>query len=236
MTNSPVDRNQEIAVVAIGFLRGMERTCAQAASGLAAIFEQDVTEPAPTIRGTWQRKIARLPGLSLDRGLTAGEVSREVTYDEANTYTALGGLEKAGLLEQVPDASPKRWRLAVKHRRDKILAASRVIAGGEWTTYGDIAVAVGGNVRLARSVASVAAKNPTFANPHRVLLKGGLIAPDWRDDDGNGPDECERRLRAEGVDFGEDGAADQKARIGYEELQARLAELDSNDAGMPSAA
>jgi alkylated DNA nucleotide flippase Atl1 len=235
-TRPVADRDQEIAAVAIGLLRRIERACAEAASGLAGIFEEDITDAAPAVRGAWQRKIARLPGLSLERGLTAGEVSREVTYDEANTYTALGGLEKAGLLEQVPDASPKRWRLAVKHRRDKILAASRVIATGEWTTYGDIAIAVGGNVRLARSVASVAAKNPTFANPHRVLLKGGVIAPDWRDDDGKGPEECERRLRADGVDLDEDGIADPKARIGYEELQARLAEHAVDDAGMPAAA
>ena len=100
----------------------------------------------------------------------------------------------------------------------------------------DIAIAVGGNVRLARSVASVAAKNPTFANPHRVLLKGGVIAADWRDDDGKGPEECERRLRADGIDFDEDGTADQKARSGYEELQARLAEIHNDAAGMPAAA
>lgn len=235
MADEITPSNEQIALVAISFLRGLERNCADAAASIAAIFAQDVADAAPAIRGTWQRKIARLPGLSLEHGLTAGDVSRELAYDEPNTYTALGSLEKAGLLEQVPDASPKRWRLAVNHRRDKILAASRVISVGEWATYGDIAIAVGDNVRLARSVASVAAKNPTFANPHRVLLKGGLIAPDWRDDDGRGPDECKRRLRAEGISFDEHGAASSDARIGYEELQERLAARD-DDADLQAAA
>jgi O6-methylguanine-DNA--protein-cysteine methyltransferase len=44
-------------------------------------------------------------------------------------------------------------------------AASRA---GEWTTYGDMAIAVSDNIRLARTVGRVAAKNPAFANPHRI--------------------------------------------------------------------
>ena len=150
----------------------------------------------------------------------------------------LAALEKADLLEQVAGASPKQWRLTVKHRRDRILRASRVIRRGEWTTYGDIAIAVADNVRLARTVGRVAAKNPAFANPHRVLKSGGLIPPDWRDDDGQGPEECERRLRAEGMQF-EGDAAPAGSRIGWEEIKSRLAKLDDEDddgANMPAAA
>jgi alkylated DNA nucleotide flippase Atl1 len=228
----------EVALIAIGWLRGIERASAEAAAGLAALLEEDVVDNAPALRGAWQRKIARLPGLALERGMTGGEVSRDAEYDEANTYTVLAALEKTGLLEQVVGASPKRWRLTVQHRRDRILRASRVIHCGEWTTYGDIAVAVADNVRLARTVGRVAAKNPAFANPHRVLKQGGLIPPDWRDDDGQGPEECERRLRAEGIEFHGTPAAAAEPHIGWAEIKARIAEIDDEDdaAGLPAAA
>ena len=226
---------REVALIAIGWLRGIERASAEAAAGLAALLEEDVVDPAPALRGAWQRKIARLPGLALERGMTGGDVAREAEYDDANAYTVLAALEKAELLEQVEGASPKRWRLTVKHRRDRILRASRVIRRGEWTTYGDLAVAVADNVRLARTVGRVAAKNPAFANPHRVLKQGGLIPPDWRDDDGRGPEECERRLRAEGIEFQGD-VASATFRIGWEEIKSRLAGLDDEDDGAGLAA
>jgi alkylated DNA nucleotide flippase Atl1 len=229
---------REIALIAIGWLRGVERASAEAAAGLAALLEAEVVDDAPALRGAWQRKIARLPGLALERGMTGGEVSRDAEYDEANTYTVLAALEKTGLLEQVAAASPKRWRLKVQHRRDRILRASRVIQRGEWTTYGDIAVAVADNVRLARTVGRVAAKNPAFANPHRVLKQGGLIPPDWRDDDGQGPEECERRLRAEGVEFHDTPLRAAEPHVGWAEIKARLAEMDDEDDGavLPAAA
>ena len=230
--------NREVSLIAIGWLRGIERASADAAAGLAALLEEDVVDPAPALRGAWQRKIARLTGLSLERGMTGGEVAREAEYDEANTYTVLAALEKASLLEQVEGAAPKRWRLTVTHRRDRILRASRVIGRGEWTTYGDIAIAVADNVRLARAVGRVAAKNPAFASPHRVLKQGGLIPPDWRDDDDRGPEECERRLRAEGIEFNA-AAASPKFRVGWEEIKGRLAaEVDHHDdgSGLPVAA
>src|SRR4051812_5421456 len=112
---------REVALIAIGWLRGVERASAEAAAGLAALLEEDVVDPAPALRGAWQRKIARLPGLALERGMTGGEVAREAEYDEANAYTVLAALEKPDLLERVAGASPKRWRLTVKHRRDRIL-------------------------------------------------------------------------------------------------------------------
>jgi alkylated DNA nucleotide flippase Atl1 len=228
--------NREIALIALNLFRGIERATAEAASSIAALLEEDVSEEAPAVKGVWQRKIARLPGLSVEHGMTAGEVAREVEYDEANTYTVLAALEKSGLLELIP-GSPKRWRLAVKHRRDRILRASRVTRRGEWTTYGDVAIAVADNVRLARTVGRVAAKNAAFSNPHRVLNKGGVVPPEWKDDDGRGPEECERRLREENVPFEEDGRAAPSARIGWEEIKARLAELDDqDDIGLSAAA
>lgn len=229
--------NREAALLALNLFRDIEQAMGRAAAGLAAMLDEDIAEEAPTVKGTWQRRIARLPGLSLEQGMSASEVAREVAYDEANTYTVLNALAKSELVEIVPGSAPKRWRLAVKHRRDRILRASRVVHEGEWTTYGDIAIAVSDNVRLARTVGRVAAKNPAFGNPHRVLKSGGVIPPDWRDDDGRGPDECARRLRAEMVAFTDDGRAGPAARIGWEEIKGRLAAMDAeDDANLPTAA
>ena len=74
----------------------------------------------------------------------------------------------------------------------------------------------------------MAAHNAAFANPHRVLAKGGRIAEGWRDDEGRGPEECERRLRE--IDRIEmiDGQADPAKRMTYEELKAKL-DLDEEE-------
>ena len=225
-------RDRDVALIAIGLMRSIERATAEAGSALAGMLDDGVDEPTLAVRGTWQKKIAPLAGFSLAKGLTAPEVAREVGYDEANTYTVLASLEKSGLLEQIHGTSPKRWRLADIHRSDRILRASHVIEKGEWATYGDVAAAVSGNVNHARSVARVASTNPAFANPHRILSAGGKIHPDWHDDEGRGPEECERRLREEGVGF-VDGKA-QGTRIDYETIQERLAADDDPETPNPS--
>jgi alkylated DNA nucleotide flippase Atl1 len=226
------DRDRDFTLIAIGLMRSIERATAEAGTALTGMLDEGLDESTPTVRGTWQKKIAPLAGFALAQGLTAGEVAREVGYDEANTHTVLASLEKSGLLEQVSGTSSKRWRLADRHRRDRILRASHVIGEGEWTTYGDVAAAVSGNVLHARSVARVASTNPAFANPHRVLSAGGKIHPDWHDDEGRGPDECERRLREDGVDF-IDGKA-QGTRIDYETMKERLAADDDPETQNPS--
>jgi alkylated DNA nucleotide flippase Atl1 len=223
-------RDRDVALIAIGLMRSVERATAEAGAALTGMLDEGVDEPTVAVRGTWQKKIAPLAGFSLAKGLTAPEVAREVGYDEANTYTVLASLEKSGLLEQIHGASPKRWRLADIHRSDRILRASHVIEKGEWTTYGDVAAAVSGNVNHARSVARVASTNPAFANPHRILSAGGKIHPDWHDDEGRGPEECER-LREEGVGF-VDGKA-QGTRIDYETIQERLAADDDPETPNP---
>jgi alkylated DNA nucleotide flippase Atl1 len=84
------------------------------------------------------------------------------------------------------------------------------VGAGEWTTYGDIALAVHGDVRAAREVGWAAAKYPAFPNAHRVLKAGGLIAAGWRDHQGRGPEECQRLLEAEGIAFTGDRADPQR--------------------------
>jgi hypothetical protein len=58
--------------------------------------------------------------------------------------------------------------------------ASRV-REGEWTTYGDISIAVRGDTKAARGVGRAAAALRNFRHPERVLMEGGVINPRWLD-------------------------------------------------------
>lgn len=102
---------------------------------------------------------------------------------------------------------------------DAILLVSRLLAPGEWTTYGDVAVAAG-RMGAARLVGRLAAVHPGFANAHRVLAAGGRISrPDVA-----AAARCRRALEAEGVGF-TGRRADPARRVGWNELRGRLAEL-----------
>jgi alkylated DNA nucleotide flippase Atl1 len=206
----------------VQFLSDVENAVIRLRDQLAAEFAVAPVGAEPVVRGERQESIARLPELAGEQGLTAGEISRKVEYDEANTYTVLSALEKTGLLERV-EGSPRRWRLAGVHRRDPILRASGVIGHGEWTTYGDIAVAAAGNKNVARAVGRLAAKHPAFANPHRVMQAGGTINPGWSGS-GGGREKCRQMLEGEGIAFHDDHA-DPRKRIGWEEIEARVRAL-----------
>jgi alkylated DNA nucleotide flippase Atl1 len=214
------DVNREVSGIAADLLREVARSVELAATKLTALYDEG--EEESSIRSLWGKKFLRLGPLGSERGMTTREVSAAAEMnDEPNADKVLGQLAKQGSIELVPHSSPKRWRLARDQRRNRILRASRLIREGEWTTYGDIAIAVSGNIRVARAVSRVAAKNPAFANPHRVLEKAGTIPPGWRSDDGKGPEVCESRLAAEGIRF-VDGRAPAGQRINHEELEARL--------------
>lgn len=163
--------------------------------------------------------------------MTTKAISVEVGMnDEPNTEKVLAQLERNGLVELVPDVSPKQWRLTLDQRRNRMLRVSRLVPKGAWTTYGDIAIAVSGNIRLVRPVSRVAAKNAAFANPHRVLEKAGTIPEGWKDDEGRGPEECERRLAEEGVRF-IDGKAPREQRIVHDELRSLLEASEASENG-----
>lgn len=109
-----------------------------------------------------------------------------------------------------------------------MIAASRLLRPGEWTTYGDLGAAATGGGHAARLAARLAASHPEFANAHRVLGSGGVVVR------GPGDDEDARRARdrleAEGVAF-RGRAADPARRVGWVELRGRLGELGWPDAG-----
>jgi alkylated DNA nucleotide flippase Atl1 len=96
-----------------------------------------------------------------------------------------------------------------------VLLVSRLVAAGEWTTYGDVAAAAG-RPGAARMVGRLAALHPAFANAHRVLGAGGRIVRPAPADTAR----CRRRLEEEGVCFS--GAlADPARRVGWNDLRGR---------------
>lgn len=206
--------------------RALERAHGDYAQSLAGMLGEDAVE-LPTLRGAVQRRIAALPNLATIRGMSAAEIADALDHDEANTYTTLKGLEKAGLVEIVEGASPRHWRLNAAHRRNRVLRMSRLIPAGNWTTYGEFSIAVYGNWRTAITVGQQAAKNPAFANPHRVLKADGLIPDEWHDDLGGGPKECEKRLRREGVWLAREERADPAKFLNWERLKDLLDEADA---------
>jgi alkylated DNA nucleotide flippase Atl1 len=214
----------------IKFHRALERAYGEFAQSLAATIGDDVIE-LPALRGSVQRRIAALPNLATIEGMTASKVAAELNHDDANTYTALNGLEKTGLVETIEGVNPRRWRLTEKHRRNRVLRLSRLIPEGRWTTYGDFSIAVYGNVRMAIAVGRVAAKNPAFANPHRVLKAGGVVDDDWRDEKGRGPEECKRRLTKEKVWLASKDVANPKLTLKWDELEGLLGEAETEDEG-----
>lgn len=222
---------KEIGAIGADFFRDLARSSERVADRLTALLEDEVDEAPAEVRSRWGRKVLRLEGLGLERGMTTREISTAIELnDEPNAEKVLSQLEKSGRVELVAGVSPKRWSLTREQRRNRILRVSRLVPSGRWTTYGDIAVAVSGNIRVARAVSRVAAKNPAFANPHRVLEKAGTIPEGWKDDEGRGPQECERRLAVEGIEL-VDGRAPRDLRVYHDELQALLIASEAAEDG-----
>jgi alkylated DNA nucleotide flippase Atl1 len=216
----------------------LHRNLAQAhdeyARDLSAVVGEIEETSVPELRGRIQRQIVALSEMFSEAGMSASEIARELDHDEANTYSVLRTLTESHVLEEVEGAKPRRWRMAVKHRRARVLRMSRLVPDGRWTTYGDFSIAVYDNIKMAITVGRVAAKNPAFVNPHRVLWSGGVIKDAWSDDEGQGPKECVRRLREDGIDV-TDRVADKSKFIGWEDLKELLKE-DERKRGLDEAA
>jgi alkylated DNA nucleotide flippase Atl1 len=180
-------------------------------------------DAGPPDLGSRQQQAYAVLSSAGDEGKITADIAREMDYDFSNAYMTLRRLEQLNLAELIAGSKPQRWRLNPRQRGSAApyLLAAQQIGPGEWVTYGDISVALRGDDRAARAVGRAAATIPTFPNPHRVLMAGGVVPPDWHDSNGRGPDECRRRLEAEGVKF-TDGKADSNTRVTWEELRERL--------------
>jgi alkylated DNA nucleotide flippase Atl1 len=91
---------------------------------------------------------------------------------------------------------------AANRRIDKtaLKEVCSAIPAGRWTTYGDLAAAIG-VPGAAQSVASVIATDPDVENAHRVLRANGQISPGWTNALGKGPAHARAMLEAEGFTF-----------------------------------
>ncbi|MFC8297549.1 hypothetical protein ACWEOR_04085 [Micromonospora chalcea] len=176
----------------------------------------------PIGRGQRQQQILDLAQLATEHGMKTAEVANAIDYEVPNTYSTLQALERAGLVEMISGETPQRWRLAPRYRTTAAVfmrVASRV-RKGEWTTYGDISIAVRGDTKAARGVGRAAAALAAFPNPERILMDGGVVNPKWHDRHGHGPDHCRQLLRDQGVRF-VDGRADPSQRVAWDELRRR---------------
>lgn len=113
-------------------------------------------------------------------------------------------------------------RRSSEDRRDTILRASRVVPEGFWTAYGEIGLAATGSRTAHRIVARLAAHDPAFATPWRVMHADGSIADGWRGP-GGGPERCRELLESEGVRF-VNGRADSAQKILADEIELLLAD------------
>lgn len=166
--------------------------------------------------------IVRLRGMALDDGMTTADMAQQLRESASTIDDALTGLLSEGKVEQLVGTTD-RWRLAptLRSTADLYMRVAGLIREGEWTSYGDLSIAVRGDLKGKQAVGRAAATFPRFPNPHRVLRKGGEIPNEWRDWSGNGPEACKALLAAEGVNFTEDGRASPGSYVTGEELIAR---------------
>jgi alkylated DNA nucleotide flippase Atl1 len=108
---------------------------------------------------------------------------------------------------------------------DQVAEFLRIAAGvklGEWTSYGDISVAVVGTQRSARAVGRAAATISEFPQAHRVLTGEGRVSRGARSGETL---RARRKLESEGIVFDEKGRADPSRRVFWDELQRRAGKV-----------
>lgn len=167
----------------------------------------DDRPPAPADEhalGRRQQQIVDALAKATEAGLKTAAVAAAVDYEVPNTYTALQSLARSQVVEQVPGKEPQHWRLARRYRPNArtFARAADAIAAGEWATAADVSIAVRGDIRAAESVEQAGLS-------HRILAEG-TPAGDVRE-----------RLESEGVTFLEDGRADPRQRLNWDELARR---------------
>jgi alkylated DNA nucleotide flippase Atl1 len=205
------------------FLSQLAAAAQQLAADLQGV-EEPVDPEAPLVATLGRRQRAAYEAIVAANGsIATGQVATSIAYDFSNTYMTLRRLEQLRLVEMVPGARPQRWKL--RHHESEVSTRYRVGAAqvrkGEWATYGDISIAVRGDDKGAIAVGRLAATQPRFPNPHRILRAGGVIPRDWHIDDGGGPERCRELLAGEGVAFDRHGRADPARRVSWEEIRER---------------
>lgn len=117
----------------------------------------------------------------------------------------------------VKDSGPNNlW-----HRLDHMLTE---IPAGRWTTYGDLAKALG----TAAQPIGNRLRDAPVPNPHRVLTSSAKPSPDFRWGDENRTEDPAEMLKQEGVLFDKSGRADSEQRL----FAADLVRLVTDEEGL----
>jgi uncharacterized protein len=204
---SQAEAQRALISAVIAALEQFSRALGSGEPGHVEEIVAEVPRPADEhALGKRQLQIVEVPGLATEDGLKTADVAAAIGYELPNTYSALQALARNQVVEQVPGKEPQHWRLVRRYR-----AASRTYARiaelvqpGEWTTTGDLSIAVRGDVRAAPGIAAARLSN-------RVLP-----------DDGP-PAEAIEQLASEGVVILPSGEADPRQRVTWSELSRRAA-------------
>jgi hypothetical protein len=106
-----------VALTLSSRLRSMHDAPTTSADSTVAAPPDNLNQPGtpPLSRsglGQRQESVLALGGLDTESGMATTEVANAVGYARTNTHRLLGRLAEHGLLEQVPDERPVRWRRA----------------------------------------------------------------------------------------------------------------------------
>ena len=99
---------------------------------------------------------------------------------------------------------------------EEVFRVAGLVHPGEWTTYGDVSIAVTGHRHGARFVGNLAATDDRFPHAQRVLRSGGTVAPSPV----RSSERVVARLKREGVRF-RVSRADPSQHVHWDELQRR---------------
>src|SRR3954466_6724072 len=71
------------------------------ARGLSAVAGDFEDASVPELRGRGQKSLVGVAEVDSEAGMSAGEISRRLDYDESNSYSVLKSLTESGVLEEV---------------------------------------------------------------------------------------------------------------------------------------
>lgn len=156
--------------------------------------------------GRRQQQIVEIPDLAAIAGMKTADIAAAIQYEVPNTYTALQALARSGVVERVPGKEPQHWRLARRYRAGSQAFGQAVttLRTGEWTTPGDVSIAVRGDVQAASAVGKADLSI-------RVLTGEPVDGADLR-----------AQLADDGVTLLDDHRPDPLQRVTWDELTRRI--------------
>jgi DNA-binding transcriptional ArsR family regulator len=81
------------------------------------VLAEDEELPPISDMATSQRAVLGALAAATHRGLTAREIADRTEVTQFNVYEKLGRLTTMGYVEEIPESTPKRWRLTPRARK-----------------------------------------------------------------------------------------------------------------------